>query len=190
MRHARFAVVLLAGLVLASGCMSRAIKEGFSVATGPKGFYAEDPSMGPESSAPLGKYNSIAVGQFSAGFRSTPSELTGLIATQLRQRLIDNGMNVDSPGPTLLVQGNIIYFEKAGLSGQLFGPFEEAVVDVQLVDQATGQTVGNAICIGRSTTTAMQGVDKKAEGVAKGIIEWIEDRYPKAKLEAMKQTNK
>jgi hypothetical protein len=181
-------VLLTAGIVLSGGCVSRAIKEGVSVATGPKGFYAEDPSMGAESSRPLGKYESIEIGQFGSDFRSTPGSLTGMIATQLREKLTDAGFPINAPGPTLVVQGTVIYYEKAGLSGQLFGPFEETVCDVQLIDKSTGQKVGNAICIGRSTTTAMQGMDKKAEGVAKGIVEWLKDRYPKAKLEAMKKT--
>lgn len=189
MKTTKLALVLLAaGMVLSGGCMSRAIKEGVSVATGPKGFYAEDPSMGAESSRPLGKYESIEVGRIGSDFRSTPGQLTGMIATQLRERLSEAGFNLDGPAPTLVVQGTVIYYEKAGISGQLFGPFEEAVCDVQLVDKSTGQTVGNAICIGRSTTTAMQGVDKKAEGVAKGITEWIKDRYPEAKLEAMNKS--
>ena len=77
----------------------------------------------------------------------------------------------------LLVRGTIIYYESAhGLAEQLFGPLEEAVADVELVDKASGNVIAKAACVGRSTASVSQGVETKAEGLAKGITKWI-DRF-------------
>lgn len=178
MKTIQWVLLLIVLATMTTGCMSRAIKEGFSVATGPKGFYAEDPSMGPEEAKPLAKYNSFKIGEFNSSFRNTPPELLRLVPTELRKKLTEEGLPLGPGGATCVINGTVIYYEKAGLSGQLFGPFEEAVFEVQLVDQASGQVIGQAICVGRSTTTARQGVENKAIGVAKGIAKWIEDRYP------------
>jgi len=59
-----------------------------------------------------------------------------------------------------------------------FGPLEEAVCEVQLVDKASGEVIGNATCVGRSTATVNQGLDKKAQGLAKAIVDWIKSNRP------------
>lgn len=175
------ALMLLAILtsMTATGCLSRAIKEGASVATGPKGFYVEKTSMGPEGAKPLAGYTSFEVGAISDGFGgNAPQQLLDLIPTETRNRLREEGFVVGAGGNTVLITGKVIYFERAGVSGQLFGPFEEAVTEIQLIDKASGKVLGVANVVGRSTTTARQGVDEKAVGVAKGIVKWIQDRYP------------
>jgi hypothetical protein len=62
--------------------------------------------------------------------------------------------------------------------GKAFGPLEEVIVRTRMVDQATGQTLGIAHCIGRTTNRVNLGVDKKADGLAKAFAEWIKARHP------------
>jgi prophage DNA circulation protein len=63
---------------------------------------------------------------------------------------------------------------------QVFGPFEEVVARVELVDKASGTVLGVANCIGRSNTSVNKGVNKKAEGLSKAIAIWIGRSYPKS----------
>jgi hypothetical protein len=46
------------------------------------------------------------------------------------------------------------------------------------VDKDTGKVLGSANCIGRTAERVNIGVEKKAEGLSKAFIAWIESRYP------------
>jgi hypothetical protein len=66
------------------------------------------------------------------------------------------------------------------MMGYAFGNFEEVLARVEFVDKATNKVMGTANCIGRTAETVNVGVETKAEGLAKAIVNWIADRYPKA----------
>ncbi|RKY24410.1 MAG: hypothetical protein DRP83_07750 [Planctomycetota bacterium] len=167
-------VVLLASVsLLAGGCVGRAIKEGVGTVTGAKGVYKEVRSPGS-----LVAYQNFEVGAFTDTFGRTPGSLLRKIPAETRIRLAEAKLGVGGGGKALLIRGEVIYFEKAGAMGQAFGPLEEAVCEVQLVDKATGEVIGNATCVGRSTATVNQGLDKKAQGLAKAIVDWIKSNRP------------
>ena len=63
--------------------------------------------------------------------------------------------------------------------GQAFGPLEEAVVEIKLIDKATAKEIGSATCVGRSTETVNLGLEKKAQGIAKAVVDWIQSKRPK-----------
>lgn len=171
----KLTVLLLVGiLLLTNGCVGRAIKEGVGSVTGAKGVYKEVQSPGS-----LASYQSFEVGSFQDKFGRTPTQLLGLIPKEIRSRLVKAKLAVGGDEKVLLIQGEVIYFEKAGAMGQAFGPLEEAVVEIKLVDKATGNEIGSATCVGRSTATINQGLDKKAQGIAKAVVDWIQKNRPK-----------
>ena len=173
MKSMRIIAILLVTGLLASGCASRIFKETFGMATGPKGVYAQD-----ERVRSLAGYGTFEVGSFSndSGGR-TPAEFFTKLPGYIRENLIkdEKAPLTGMGGKTAVISGEVIYYERAGAMGQLFGPFEEAILEVTLTDKATGKKLGRATCIGRSTESVNQGVDKKAEGAAKAIVEWIKD---------------
>lgn len=174
-----YLALLLTGAVGFGGCVSRAIKEGVGVATGAKGSFSESPAMGPAGAKLLSGYRSFQVGRIEDGFKGrTPKQLMELLPMEIRNHLLKEKLPIRGGGRALEIHVNILYYEAAGSMGQVFGPLEEVVAEVQLVDKSTRKVVGNAICVGRSDATATQGVDQKAQGLAKGIVSWIRSRYP------------
>ncbi len=174
MKAMKLTVLLLGVALLSGGCVGRAIKEGVGSVTGAKGVYMQIQSPGS-----LESYTSFEVGGFDDRFGRTPSQLLQLIPREIRKRLAESNLTMGGSGKTLLIQGEVIYFEKAGAMGQAFGPLEEAVCEIKLVDKATGQEIGAATCVGRSTETVNQGLEKKAEGIAKAVVDWIQSNRPK-----------
>jgi hypothetical protein len=174
----RTAIVLaLVGIVfLSGGCVSRAFKEVTGGVQQGKGraFEAQAPST------PLGMYANIEVGTFSNSFGGvTPGDFMGLLPAQITEQLRDKKLPVGGTGKTLVITGDVIYYETAPKTGQLFGPLEEAIANVRLVDKSTGKVVGRACCIGRTNSTSSQGPASKANGLAKAIAGWIAKHSPK-----------
>ena len=129
---------------------------------------------------PLGMYANVEVGSFSNAFSGeTPpkllADLPGRIVDFLKQAEVPTGQR----GKTLVVEGQIIYYETAGSTGGSLSAFEEAVAEVRLLDQETGEVVATAHCIGRSSTFVSQGVDEKTSRLAQSIAAWVAEHYPK-----------
>lgn len=180
----RNVLILLLGtaLVFSGGCVSRIAKEGLGAATGAKGSFSESPSMGREGAKPLTGYQDFQVGQVVDAFKGrTPKQLIRSLPQQIRSDLRKESIPTGKGGKTCVINVTILYYEQAGSMGQVFGPLEEVVAEVQIVDKNDDRVVGNAICVGRSTTTTNQGVEKKIQGLAKGIVSWIKSRYPAKK---------
>jgi len=167
-----FTVVLAAAL--APGCISRAIKEGASVAIGAKGVLAEV-----QQPASLGAYTRFELGEFTDGMGGQiPKDLWTHLPQKFAQQLAEEKLTGLSGGKTLVLRGTILHYEGEGLTGLIFGDFEEVIARVEMVDQASGAVLGTANCIGRTTTTARKGVENKADGLAKALASWIAKNSP------------
>jgi hypothetical protein len=170
MKKMSMMVLLVVVCVGSTGCVSRAIKEGVGTVTGAKGVYAPL-----TETADLADYGNFEVQRFTDESNGRAlKEFFAVLPMKIEEQLTKDELDTNS-GKTAVISGVTIYYEKAGLTGQAFGPFEEAITEVTLTDKGTGQFLGKATCIGRSTQTVNQGAEKKAEGVAKGIAKWIDD---------------
>jgi len=181
MRRAElFWMLLVIAAVLMPGCLGRAIGEAIEGVRGPKGVHREIRSLGPEGVRPLGKYRNIEVGPFVDDFGGQiPPALLRNIRAYIIEGLRAEGLPTGRSGKTLVIRGKVFYYEDAKVSGHLFGPFEEALATVQLVDKSDGSVVAEAVCIGRTTKSVRQGVDNKTRGMANAIAGWIDKRYPR-----------
>jgi hypothetical protein len=165
--------------VLLAGC-TRAVKETVGLGRGAKGVYAEVQPVGlTKDDKPLGVYGRFEMAQpVDDTGQKTPPEFYGLLESEFNKQLAGSGLP-DRPGAnTLLARVTILHFELAGALGHAFGPFEEVVARVELVDKKSGRVLGKANCIGRSNESVNKGVPKKAEGLAEAVINWIKSRYP------------
>ncbi|MCD4823150.1 MAG: hypothetical protein K8S55_00960, partial [Phycisphaerae bacterium] len=154
------------------GCTTIA-KEGLAAGMGPKGeLGVTQPVRGS-----LRAYQNFEVGVIKDDFGRTPREFMTAIAPEIRKELREEGFPVNKPGKTCVITGYVFYFKKASTLGSV----EVAVTKMKLVDKATNQTLGEAVCVGRSTHYSNRGIKKKATGVAKAIAEWIGKHYPKPK---------
>lgn len=162
---------LLLGMLVAMvapGCISRIAKEGLSVGTGAKGVVSE--VLPPGS---LAGYTRFELGTFQDGMGGlAPKSLWTYLPGKFTKHAADENLP-NTPGKVCVIRGTIVHYEGEGVGGLLFGHFEEVIARTELIDQATGQVLGQANCIGRSTTTARKGVENKADGLAKAIVDWI-----------------
>jgi len=162
----------------AVGC-STAFKERLSAVKGPKGVHCEDPSMGPKGARPLTGFRNVQVGSIKDMFGGkVPTSLMRDLKPFIMERLADEGLPIGRGGKTLVINIEIFYYEGAGSSGVVFGSLEEVLAKVQLVDEAADQVVGKGICIGRTTSRVNLGVEKKTQGLANAIVDWIDERWP------------
>jgi len=111
------------------------------------------------------------------GGKVPPGLFTALpvkLAEALRDKKIPNAAS----GKTLLIQGKILHYEGASSSAVATAGVEFVVARIELVDKDTGKVLGVANCAGWSSKRVTLGVDRKAEGLAKAIVGWIDKHYP------------
>ena len=171
---------LLAALTMTTGCWSRLAKEGIGAVSGAKGFARVSTPVAPtETSTSLGAYTHFVVEPFAD---TSPSpgvslEVKNMLGQHVAEKLIDKKIPNQPGGRTLTIRGTYIYYEEANkATDQLFGPFEEVIARVQLLDGNT--LIGEATCVGRSTESVNKGASKKSQGLARAIVDWIDKNYP------------
>lgn len=175
-------MLMMSSLLTVGGCVSRAISEGLGKVTGPKGVTVViEPVSNQKVDVSLEDYQHFEIGTFTDGFGGKiPSETNRLLPFYFSQQLREKHIINHASGKTLLVRGQFIHYENSSsVTNEVFGPFEELVARVELVDQSSGRVIGVANCIGRSTQTVNKGLDKKVQGLAEAIVSWIAQHYPK-----------
>jgi len=180
-RRAILATALAGWMLVGGGCYSRAIKEGLGVAVGARGTVTVLEDVPGESGTALGEYKRFELGRISPGKLGSkvPPDLTALLPGEFAKALAAKKIPNASSGKTLLIRGEILHYENASLAQEVFGPLEEVVARVELVDKDTGRVLGVANCVGRTKESVNRGVRAKAEGLAKAVVAWIDKHYPK-----------
>jgi len=171
--------LVLVVTALMTGCTT-AVKEGIGVARGAKGLYAPVRAFsGDKESRPLGEYRRFEIGEISDEFGgNVPGSLLPHFRAAFAQELAAKKLPNDPSGKTLLIRGRILHYEDSSTLGVALGPIEEVVARMDLLDKESGEVLGTANCIGRTTTRVNLGVAKKAEGLAKAVVSWLDSRYP------------
>jgi hypothetical protein len=169
--------IVLLGLIAVSltsvcGCIGRAAKEAL---LSPKGFSVPTAL----AAAKQNSYSKAQIEDFTnTGITTMPADMNQLLRIALAEQIAKLKPNkaILDPGAArvLLVRGQYLYYEEAGgILDQAFGPFEEVIALVELVDQPSGKVAARGYCVGRTGTTRLQGPKRKAEGLAKAIIDFI-----------------
>ena len=172
-----FVIALVSLLaVSAGGCISRAIKEGVGAARGARGSHADVKAVVGGSSA-LAGYDNFELGDIQDDFSHTPRELFSALRTNFASELAKSKLPT-AGSRTLLIRGKIIHFELSGSFGHAFGPLEQVIARIELVDKASGRVLGSANCVGRTNESNTSGVIKKAEGLAKAIVGLVKKHHP------------
>ena len=174
-------LALVAGLALASqGCMSRMIGEGAETALGPKGEYFEvKPVAANPKTKALGEYRNFELGEVRNNIGSNlPPDFVSLLKQEFTKVFED--MPHDKAGKTLAYNIDLLHYEKGNAKDQVFGPLEEVVAQVDLVDKQSGQVVASGVAVGRTGKTVGQGVKWKAWGLSRALYRWTSAYYPNA----------
>ena len=183
-RHLLLAATVLGLVLLGQGCF-RAIGEGYAAVEGASGIVRVVQPVPAAQSKPLGQYTQFEVQPFGDDTAlGVPEEVNYLMPLNLQADLVKDNIPIsDTSGKKLLIRGRYVYYEEAAKISvdQVFGPFEEVIARVQLVDGESGTVLGEAYCIGRSNNTSAMGAKDKAGGLAKAIAKWINEMYPNPK---------
>jgi len=179
MKTVAYATVLALILSAVSGC-GRAAKEAVGTVMGAKGTYVQLSPQVSKDRRLLADYKRFELGQITDSFGGkVPPQVTEYLPAKFAQQLREAKLPNETGGKTLLIRGVIYHYEDEGLVGAVLGPLEEVVARLELVDKSSGKVLATGNCIGRTTETVNKGTEKKAEGLAKAIVSWIKDNYPK-----------
>lgn len=173
--------------MFSQGCMERLVGEGVEAAMGPKAAYFEEkPLAEKKDHQALAAYKRFELGEVKnmTGKFMPPAFLTHLPA-QFKEQLGKSDLPKEASGKTLVFQVSIIHYEAASTMDSAFGPFEEVVARVELVNKEDGRVIGQGVAVTRSEKSVNLGPEKKAQGMAKALIKWASDYYPEA--EAVKK---
>ncbi len=180
--------IALAGLamIMCSGCMGRIIGEGAEKTLGPKGAYWEEKRLAQSKKQKvLAPYTQFVLGKVTNEYGSNvPPDFFNLFPTEFEKNIVESKLPNDTRGKTLVINVAVIHYETADMTDNVLGPLEQVVARVQLVDKATNNVLAYGNVIGRTGKTVGLGVDKKAEGLARGIVKWLSAYYPKKNKEA------
>jgi len=172
MKRIALLVLITISLAPVGGCITRAAKEVF---LSPKGLSV--PTQQPASQSKA--YSKVQFEDFSnAAISIMPAHMNDLMRTALSEEIGElkpkKAILDPAASRVLTVRGQYVYYEEnRGILDQAFGPFEEIIAIVELVDQPSGQIVARGYCVGRTNTTKLQGPKRKAEGLSKAIIDLI-----------------
>ena len=176
--------------IMAAGCTGRIFGEGAEAAFGPKGKYWQEKPLGAfAGDKPLAAYTHFKLGTVSNAYgRNVPESFFDEFTREFDKELARAKHLPKNPsGKTLVVNAAVLHYEKADLTDNIFGPHEEVVARVEMLDQSSGKVLGIGNAVGRTTKTVGLGVQNKAEGLAKGIVKWITDYYPKPAKEGREE---
>ncbi len=185
MRTKRLLTVFgVAGLaMLSTGCMGRLVGEGAEKALGPKGaFWEEKPVAARPEVKALASYRNFKLGEVKNVFgKHVPSDFIQQFRVQFAEQLRASHLPKDPSGKTLLFNVSIIHYETADMTDNVLGPLEQVVAHVELVDQQSGTVLASGNAVGRTGKTVGLGVEWKARGLAKALLKWASEYYPKPK---------
>ena len=180
-------VLAMVGVMIAAmfsqGCMERLAGEGMEAAMGPKAaYYEEKPLAEKKDHKALEAYKRFELGEVkNMTGKFMPPDFMTYLPAQFKEQLASSDLPKEASGKTLVFQVSIIHYEAASMVSNAFGPFEEVVARVELVNKDDGQAVSQGVAISRSEKSVNLGSEKKAQGLAKALIKWASDYYPKPK---------
>lgn len=171
--------VLSMAAVASQGCLGRMIGEGAEGAMGPKGAYFEEqPVAATKDAKKLSSYGKFELGTVTNEYgRNVPAEFMAEFPKQFADKLKGSKLSKSKGSDTLVFNVSIIHYEEADMTDNVFGPLEQVVAHVELVDKGSGAVVASGNAIGRTGKTVGLGPKAKAEGLAKALIKWAEDYY-------------
>jgi hypothetical protein len=178
-------LLLMVGLVglalLSQGCM-RAATESLQFARGGQGAYFQEKPLSatPKDHTTLASYQRFELGTFknmSGSFM--PPDFPSLLTAKFNEHLAGSKLPKGTSGKTLVFNVTLVYYEKASTVENVFGPLEEAVATVELAAKDSGNVLATGAVVGRSTQSVGLGPEYKADGMAKALLKWASDYYPK-----------
>lgn len=180
-------VGLIVASVLLSGCTTL-LKQGYYAAVGAQGKFYELQIVDPQV---LQDYRAIKVEPFTNDLGTHVPQAVIREVNQNTPAAIQDEHLFYPEGKTLRVTGTIIHYTgKSGMTGAIgsvIGGSEDSVCRVQLLDDVSGQMVGEAICWASVKSAIRRGSGEHGIGVGKAVAKWVERRLPEGVAKARKE---
>ena len=157
-------------VVCSSGCLGRAISEGFHGAKGAGGRARPSRAV----TVDLAGYDAVVVEAFLDDTRGlgnkafmavVPDNVTDEIVTRTYLRRRGNKV--------LRITGTLINYDTGTTTDKIASPMEQALCWVKLIDGASGDVLGIASCDSRAKSSVRKGPEELAAGIGKIIADWI-----------------
>ncbi len=167
--------VLVAGT---AGC-STIFKEGIKAGMGGRGAVASLQSpVSASAQPPLAEYENFELGDLKEDFGGmVPREFYDEIPGHFQREVVDANLPVSPGGKTAVIRGTIIHYEGKDLVGSIVSPLDQVIVRAEMVDQQTGEILGRANLVGRTTSRTRRGPSIVAEGYARAAVQWFSENY-------------
>ena len=180
-------LTLIAGIGPLCGC-STILKQTYHTAVGAQGKFYELEKVDP---AVLETYRAVKVEPFTNALAAhIPPEVVGTINANMPRVIAEEGLFYPD-GKLLRVTGSIIHYTgKSGLTGAVgstIGGSQDSVCRVQLLDDASGKLIGEAICWGSVKSALRRGAEEQGIGVGKAVAKWVSRRLPEGVAEQRRQ---
>ncbi len=163
---------LLGLLIVAcsAGCLGRAIREGYSGATGASGRPRSIQSV----TVNLANYDAVVVEPFSDDSQGLGNEaFMAALPAKVTEQIIQKTYLRQRGSKVLRITGRLINYDPGTTTDKIVGPMEQAVCRVKLIDAASGDVLGIASCDSRAKSSFRKGPEELAEGMGKVIADWI-----------------
>ncbi len=163
---------LLGLLIVAcsAGCLGRAIREGYSGATGATGRARPSQSV----TANLADYDAVVVEPFSDDSQGLGNEaFMAVLPAKITEQIIQKTYLRGQGSKVLRISGKLILYDPGTTTDKIVGPMEQAVCQVKLIDAGSGDVLGIASCDSRAKSSFRKGPEELAEGMGRVIAEWI-----------------
>lgn len=166
-------------LLVMQGCM-RLIGEGAEAGLGPSGKYYENKMVAPSKDrTALADYRNMELVEFKNEYgQNVPNDFLRAFPIEFRRHAEGAGL-LNPGGKTIGFKVAVIHYETADMTDNVFGPLEQAVARVEMIDKDTGRVLATGNALGRTGKTVGLGPEKKAVGLAKALLKWVEDYSPK-----------
>jgi hypothetical protein len=181
-RFAALAGLATVSLLLQTGCLSRAVKEGYYGVVGAQGEVYELVRLADYGvdEKPLAEYESFALEPITSDLPPevfTSAQLA-LLTGQCRKAVIDSSLFLGG-SKKLIGRGRVVHYEGysfGGAMGAALGSQKALVVRMQLLDGQTNEPLGEAALVGVIKSSLRRSDEEFADGVAKALVHWLGKR--------------
>ena len=157
-------------MVIAAGCIGRAIREGVYGATGAGGTSRDIQLV----TTNLADYDAVVVERFSDDTQGLGNEaFLAAMPEKITQVLITKTYLTRQGGKVLRISGRLINYDTGTTMDKIASPMEQAICRVSLTDVTSGKVLGIASCDARAKSSVRKGPEELAEGMGKIIADWI-----------------
>jgi hypothetical protein len=174
-------LLLVTAMITAQGCTGRIISEGMEKTLGATGIALPVEPKLPGDQNFLASYRNFELATIRNEFPDTPPAFVSEFEQKFQDQLARKNLPQERTGKTLLVNVTVLAYQAASSYHKAIGPTEEVVARVELIDKASGNVIGRAMCIGRTYQSVGLGPNWKAKGLSRAIVNgMIDPNYPKA----------